>query len=819
MKCGGINNSDLVSVNYEQGGIYSDLNNYSYVTYSPTTDFLLVGKDETGEEKVTITATHANTGAESSFEVTTKTLKNQLYMFQFNPPVKTDVIYTNGKGVKRTLSTNDKGELAVYEPDGIAGSVMTMSRNDGKTYVGTLFQSDLQTGEQDVASLQLYPCNNMRLREISNATLTFLNPDGTKYNGAVTIRGGVYKNDVYCPDAKIRLTENGAELDGRSDIKATVKDGKLELHLDPTQFKNDPNNNVEEYGGAQPGDNITYVFEYRFADSYLPGYVMLNAATDLEGDSSPSDAVVNMKKLRNDGDENHENNVNLPQIIRQTFRQYFDGQPEPTTSNVIDYTMNIGISNRFNKADLYTDVALPNEHTTPDERGYLSYSGDTVTRLELRDKNTNKKLTGQVENNQTTADQIIQLSDLEQSTLFVFPFSSMPISRNIYTMTDSDMKKDGLTDQGSYPHPSTAVQAVFVRNGNSIVKYENLPFGVTNLSNQRDLTSSNGGVKDVAVSVNDLLATNMNFTDIFKGVDAGEMLEKGFAFLGGTVFSAMKSAIDVLIVPTEDPSVFRVVVILLGDDRVHNSETGFKPFASVGDTNLIDDTDPNSFNGNEQSDDGFGLNTGYLTSNAFRKIGGKDWDVWGSKADITVKDKKGKKTTSEGGLTDSFGKGFQGRKVISPVPYGTLVFDASIGKPFGNKWNLDVRGGSVGVNADLGYEWTNNFFVGPVPCNVVLGIIGEIDAEVRFADKTHEMALLVDFGVGITLKAFAGIGVDFSCIVAKIGVFGEVGAYYNLHYLYDPNYQDLNDMESLNNPGQLSTTGKYKEKCMAIRLT
>ena len=83
---------------------------------------------------------------------------------------------------------------------------MAMGRDaDNNTYVGTLFQSDLETGERDVASLQLYPCNNLRLRAISNAELTFLTPNGEPYSGKVTIRGGAYKNGVYCTDAKIRV--------------------------------------------------------------------------------------------------------------------------------------------------------------------------------------------------------------------------------------------------------------------------------------------------------------------------------------------------------------------------------------------------------------------------------------------------------------------------------------------------------------------------------------------------------------------------------------------------------------------------------------
>ena len=428
--------SQKVSVNYKQGGIYSDIRNYYYTTYAPATDFLLVGKEETGTgEKVTIKATHANTGIESSFDVTTKTMKDQLYVFKFNPPIKTDVIYTNGKGEKRTLSSNDKGELAVYEPDGIFEPVMVRSENEGKVYVGTLFPSDLQTGERDVASLQLYPCNNLRLRTISDAELTFRTPDGKLYNGDVIIRGGVYKNGIYCPGAKLSVDNNLTKLNGREDIHATVTNGKLKISLDPTQFKHDPNS-TEEFGGAQSGDTITYVFEYRFADTYQPGYVTLNAYTDVEGASSPSDSVVNMR-------ENVEGNNN-PQITKQTLQQYMDGKPLKETTDVTNYKKKIGISPRYDKAELITDIALSGETVARDEKGYTTYNASSMPSFELRIPNR-KAFTGQTKNYSTYAEQIIDLADLKDSTLYVFPFSAVPMSRSIYTMNDMNLTADGIT--------------------------------------------------------------------------------------------------------------------------------------------------------------------------------------------------------------------------------------------------------------------------------------------------------------------------------------------------------------------------------------
>lgn len=308
--------SSLASVNYKQGGIYSDLRNYSYTSYTPATDFLLVAKDNiNASDEVTITATHANTGIKSSFNVTASTLKDQLYLFKFNPAVETDVTYTNGDGEKRVLKSNDKGELAVYEPSGIASSVMTMSKvGNNKTYVGTLYPSDLATGERDIASLQLYPCNNLRLRAIANADLTFIKPDGTPYNGAVTIRGGVYKNGVYCPGAKIRIS--GESVDsaqiGRENINATVTNGKLNLTLDPFQFNVDLNYygtvvleaKVGTLGGSWDidfcGGTVGTNFEakYDWSQNFMCGPVPVNISFTVTGTADLEVSFANKADAR-----------------------------------------------------------------------------------------------------------------------------------------------------------------------------------------------------------------------------------------------------------------------------------------------------------------------------------------------------------------------------------------------------------------------------------------------------------------------------------------------------------------------------------------
>ena len=176
--------SDDVTLNYQENGAYSNIRSYNYTYYIPTSDFLVAATDDkSGDAPVTITAIHAATGLPASVQVTVSTLKDQFFMIRFDPKAETEVIYTTGKGEERKLKTNAQGELAVYEPDGITGEIMAMSTTDDATYIGTFDSSELVSGEQNAAKLEVYPCTTFSLCKVSDCTLTFRKPDGTPYVG------------------------------------------------------------------------------------------------------------------------------------------------------------------------------------------------------------------------------------------------------------------------------------------------------------------------------------------------------------------------------------------------------------------------------------------------------------------------------------------------------------------------------------------------------------------------------------------------------------------------------------------------------------
>jgi len=706
---------NAVGINYEEGGFYADINVYSYTSYSPYSDFLIVGKEDA--EMVTITATHAATGMQASFNVKVETLKNKLYLFQFYPKTVTTVHYINGKGEERLIATDEQGRLAVYEPDGIKGSVTGYANIDGEVYVGTFMNGELITGEADVATLQLYPCNNIRLRSVSSVQLTFVGTDNQPYNGEVILRGGVYKNNIYCPEATIRVDKNAsAGFDGRKDIVATVTNGKLNLWFDATQFRNET---YPEYFRA--GDKLAYVFEYRFAETYQPGYVILRTVYEGNDVARATDSLIQLKLLRGAPDS--------PQITAQTLQQYHGENHTPNgyTRNVTDFNENIGISKEFDMARLYTDIALLGETLELDDNGNRIYDGANVLSFAIYQSN-GRILEGQSES-RSAADRIFDLTDLEASEFFIFPFSAVPFLRSSYLMTDETLSASGITN---YKKTATGLKAVFKR-GESIVRVETLPYGVANLT---DLPDPKNDTSDIAQDIKSDLEKSLDLGEAFNGVNTDALVRNGLVFLGGMKTGGSKYSPHLVILPTANPEVFRIIAFI-----GYNKRGG---------------------------DNGDGVSVNYdpdKLSEDFEKF----------KKELDEMDKKNKKSgegSGEGSLDFNF--------------YGAIQLQTQWNASE-NKWEISFTGGNVGGNIEGKYEWSYQTMCGPYPFLFTLELGFHVDAELAFANKDGARAMLLDAAFGVSIEAFAGLGFDLSLVSFQLGIFGSINADYNYLWLTDGN--------------------------------
>ena len=735
--------SDDVTLNYEQRAAYKDIRDYTYTSYIPTSDFLITAtENKSADAPVTVTATHAATGLQTSVSVTVNTMQNRLYLFRFNPKAVTDVVYTNGAGVERKLKTDANGELAVYEPEGIKSDVVVSSTtgtgDDEVTYIGTVLNRDLVSGEQNIVKLELYPCNNLKLVPISNTTLTFLLPDGTPYTGKVILRGGVYNGGDYCPDANLYRTNSSAG--GRylrTDMEVTTDaSGRTTVWFNPTEF-------------GELTTNIRYVFEYRFEDGgYQPGYVIIDPLGNTTVES-----IINLKTLRGSG--------KVPTIVRQDYRQFLDGTtPTDYTRNVMDYTGNIGISPNFGKSELYTDVVMLGETVGTDANGYSTYVGDNATSFALYTTD-GKKLTGQTDLSE--AKTITKLSDLENATFFVFPFSAVPMLRSTYVMTNANLTADGITDEGDNPTPTARIKAVFTKGGLT-VRTINLPFGVTNVYHQPNL-NSNQGATAVGKEVRGDLRESTDIGAIFRSINVNDMIRKGFVFLGNLAGAGGDNPVNLMILPTQDPATFRIIAFIGANQRGGDEEDG----VSV------------NFNAQDLAED----------MNKFKK----------EMEELNKKKDDEEDSGGEGSMQFNF--------------YGTLILEARAGVADG-KWSIAFRGGNVGTNIKGKYEWGQTFFCGPYPAFISFETGFHADLEVAFGNKGAVRAMLLDAALGVSVEAFAGLGFDLSIVAIQLGIYGQIGADVNF-LLLTPSNESVKTGTKLTISGEIGI--KLKVKLLFISYT
>ena len=261
-------NNSAANINYQQGGVYSDIRDYDYSSYRPSSEFMLVGHTD---GSTTITAMHAKTGETASLDVSVTTLKDKLYVFNLYPRQQTTLTYTNGAGQNRELKTNDKGEIAVYEESGIASDISLRSGTEEDLYLGTIYRSNLISSENDPSKLELYPVNSFKLRPAARVNLFLLKEDGTPYSGSLSVSGGVYKNGKYC--AATELKDQAVSINA---------DGNFLLTLDSTKFWAE--SSAEDLTAS---DQLDYVFIARTPnDEYYPLFI------NVDGSVGKEDAVI-----------------------------------------------------------------------------------------------------------------------------------------------------------------------------------------------------------------------------------------------------------------------------------------------------------------------------------------------------------------------------------------------------------------------------------------------------------------------------------------------------------------------------------------------
>jgi len=402
-------NTNTVSVNYRQGGLYEDISKFSMGTYLPETKMAL---SSVTDGTATITATHANTGMSASVTVDVHTLREKFYLFQLTPMQKTELSYTDGKGAKKAVYTNDDGVLALYEPNGIASDVHLKSADgNGSVWLGTIYQNSVLSGERDKTRLQLYPLNTFKLRQAAKAEINLKKPDGSPYSSRLTLRGGVYKNGGYCQAAEMlgnTIPDSAHPLkDGKESQTVTVgPDGKLTVYMDSTQFWSAEKSESDTAGKTlKSADNLQYIFELTDINGYYPLLVYSN------GNLTLGDIVRNAGSI-----------ISL---------ESYTGSPRSFVSN---QTMDYGLS-----GDRLIDVRRSTGHIGPNDP-YPEVKLLTTVMLWGQDAQKAYKL--------ELCDEYGYIPAAQSSQVITYPFSSIPVTRNTLIMSHDTITKSGWVPAG-----------------------------------------------------------------------------------------------------------------------------------------------------------------------------------------------------------------------------------------------------------------------------------------------------------------------------------------------------------------------------------
>lgn len=733
--------SKTVSVNYRQGGLYEDLSRFSMDTYLPETKMAL---SSVTDGTATITATHANTDMSASVTVDVHTLREKFYLFQLTPAQETELTYTDGKNIEKTVETNGEGVLALYEPDGIASDIrLRATGSDGSVWLGTIYQSRLLSGERDATRLQLYPLNTFKLRQAAKAEIHLKKPDGSPYTGSLTLRGGVYKNDGYCEDAGMlgnTVPDASNPLrDGKDGQTVHVgADGKLTVYMDSTQFWSGEKGEDSGAGSTlSPTDNIQYIFELTDINGYYPLLVYANGNLTLDDLMRSAESVISLES--------------------------YTGSPRPFISNqTVDYglsggrlidvrhsTGHIGPNETYPEVKLLTTVLLWGEGTA--SSGYD---------LQMCDEY------GYVPKEQT-------------SQQIKYPFSSIPVVRSTLTLSE-----ETITDSGWIPDGKDAGLRSRLSRGDAMLMELPVSPRVTDLTRVTKLTEST----DVTGLLVDLQSDSGTAG---AGMSGGDRIINSLMGLMGDMSGPVDgTSFKMIISPGEDNAVFKAFIWAgynsLGLDDVDYSSSGLFVDTKLAEGELngapslndLTDMAKGAYDPNKTMSEAKG-NEGKVTSSV--DFGGQLEGYFEAQIQYNFTERKWEIYVLGGGFTAGFGVGvnFNINAQAGPVPVtasfgvgGSIQLDfkaaARYGEIDGLEWADTVTGNSVNdylttlrinayVNAfgGIGFDYS--------VLALKIGLFGKltVDSQNKFLSRTYLKDLSKQQLNGQGLQVAGQVGIKF----------------------------------------------------------
>ena len=755
-------NSKAATINYQQGTLYENIENFGMPSYRPSTDFILSGLTD-GE--TTVTATHAKTGQKLSLDVTVQTLKDQLYLFQLYPKQETVLTYTiytdasRAKTEQKVLKTNGEGAAAIYAPFGLAGDVYckSVSTEGGEevTYLGTIYNRDLLSSEADSTKLQLYPVNTLQLRRAAQAEIFLKNADGTPYaNQTVTFRGGVYRNGVYCENVQFGLQEEERkawQTSAQDHTAATDENGRLLVTMDLSQFLTD-----QDKDPVEAGEKLYYMFLLKHGNqddtSHFPLMLRVDATLNMEDIAATGDSIVAWESNDADGA--------VPFVSQQTI-QYKDS-PTASVGDVRKSTGSIGPSDTFPNAYLSSTVMWWGD-APQGERSAMIRDGS-----------------GREPASQTSVTEKYPWAD----ELFTF---------NKLTMNESSLKAWGVA-QGE----SRTLETVLRRDG-AVSGTLALPFKVVNMIGVEQAEDSQT-LQDNLDDIQDNLTASMGDMQM-DGVDA-LILAGMSAVAGDTKYDASQETFAVRLTATSDPTVFRAFFCLnAGNMENDENVTGVYPdytdaenmvFAEAGTIEGDKDLLPSAMDIYKVAKGEYGKGVAEDLDDALNGKGDRGFsaDLGGYfEADIAYNAETGtwECIPITGGFHVGGGMSYTWvvNMLVGPVPVNISL----------------TLGGTMEISMDM---QRGHYYHVTSGLDALKSATSEdaFNAALEQAEYTQRSGsdYLTRLRVFLYIRVFAGIGFDLSVVAFKVGVFGQLNG--------DLNFEWLN-RSYLDDSGAISAAGPY----------
>lgn len=332
----------------------------------------------------------------------------------------------------------------------------------------------------------------------------------------------------------------------------------------------------------------------------------------------------------------------------------------------------------------------------------------------------------------------------------IYPFSTIKATRNTFVMNSNTM--DGWLESGD----NRGMVMVETAADGSQYKVVTLPFSIINMIGMERAEDSE-----------DINAWYGSISDYFKA-DAGDLniddkvIQAGLDFLCNLSIDKEDTGgmFSIALSPTADPTVFTAFICLNLGNMSNDNATGIYAEESI--------------------DSDLDYTPGMSDILAMQK--GK----YTEKTKKTYKDNSSKKKSGAGSVHYTFG--------------GYMEADVRYNAD-NEKWEFTVLNG--GINAGGGYSksWNYNTAVGGVPVTAQFTVGGT--AEVIFKaviqrgkdieelyDKDSVRNYLTTLRLYAYMRAFAGLGFDYSVAALKIGLFGQISFDAQFAFLDQPDISE-----------------------------